>query len=269
MGSSMKADEIDKRWPGGRAAHYADELPRHIVVLTRPFYLGTTEVRRGQFALFVAETGYKTDAEKAGEAFGYKNGRAGIWDGVSWKNPGFPQTDWHPVVCVSWNDAKAFCVWLSKKWMVRVTLPAEAQWEYACRAGSPATWPWGDREEDAQGQANVAGEGESVPWKYKFKAVHDGHTYTAPVASFAPNRFGLHDLIGNAFEWCLDWHDRSYYYQEAPITDPPGAKEGVARVLRGGAWVSDPRPARIAYRFRDDPASSAPFFGFRVLRAFQ
>jgi len=269
MGSSMKAEEVDKRWPGGRVGHYADEHPRHRVVLTKPFYLGTCEARRGQFALFVAETGYKTDAERAGEAFGYKNGRAGIWDGVSWKNPGFPQTDWHPVVCVSWNDAVAFCAWLSKKWQATVTLPTEAQWEYACRAGSPATWPWGDREEDASGRANVADESDTIAWSYKFKGVRDGYAYTASVASFSPNRFGLQDMIGNVFEWCLDWHDKNYYYQEAPITDPPGAKEGLARVLRGGAWVSDPRPARSSYRFRDDPSSSAPFFGFRVLRTIQ
>jgi len=263
MGSAMSAQEIDKRWPGGRPDNYTDEQPRHRVRITRPFYLGKCEVTRGQFAAFVKETRYRTDAEKTGEAFGLKNGRADLWEGISWRNPGFAQSDDHPVVSVSWNDAKAFCDWISRKSGKTLSLPTEAQSEYACRAGSDGIWPWGDKAEDARGKANVAGEVEEVDWTYKFKGVRDGHTYTAAVASFGPNAFGLHETIGNVFEWCSDRYGQ-FYYKKSPLSDPTGPADGLARVLRGGCFLGDPRICRASYRFREDPTCSAPYSGFRV-----
>ena len=146
MGSRESAEDtaafFNKTYGGDdlRAGFFKDEHPQHRVRITRPFYLGAYHVTRGQFRQFVADTGYKTDAKK-----GEKPGAYG-WDPdakefssndkYSWRNAGFEQTDEHPVVNVSWNDAVAFCKWLSRKEGKTYRLPTEAEWEYACRAGT-------------------------------------------------------------------------------------------------------------------------------------
>ena len=264
MGDTQTPEEVDKRWPGGQIEWYKWAHPRHRVKLSKPFYIGECEVTRGQFDAFVRETDYKTDAEKAGKAWVLKDGKWGTQDGFSWRNPNFQQTDRHPAVCISWNDAVAFCEWASRKTGKTVTLPTEAQWEYACRAGSPGIWPWGDREQDAQGKANVAGEGEELNWTQKFKGVRDGHTYTAPAGSFAANAFGLKDTIGNAWEWCFDWFGEKYY-DESPASDPRGPGDGRFRVLRGGSWAGYPGFSRAACRYWDEPPDTYSRSGFRVV----
>ena len=268
MGDTLSPEEADKRWPGGNVEWYQDTHPRHAVTLTKPFYLGKCEVTRGQFARFVADSGYKTDAEKAGKAYGHKAGRWGYQKGYSWKNPGFPQTDQHPATGVSWNDAKAFCGWLSAKTGRTYGLPTEAQWEYACRAGAECIWPWGDDEKGAQGNANVAGEDEDVKWTDKFTGVRDGYTFTAPGGSFAPNAFGLHDMIGNVAELCADWYGDGCY-ANAPPSDPTGPGEGRDRILRGGSSRGHPRDCRCAYRSWIEPWFADSLVGFRVTRTLK
>ena len=130
------------------------------MTISKPFYMGVTHVTVDQFAAFVKDSGYKTDAEKDGWSVGFeiKDGKfvRQKMDGCSWRNPSFDQKGDHPVVQVSWNDAKAFCDWLSKKSGKTVTLPTEAQWEYACRAGTTTAYPWGDNPDDGKGWANCA-----------------------------------------------------------------------------------------------------------------
>jgi len=264
MGSNLSAEEVNRKWPGGKVEWYRDEHPRHPVRITREFFLGAHEVTRGQFAEFVRETGYRTDAEKDGTAYAFKDGKWGPQKGVDWRNPLFKQTDEHPVVCVSWNDAKAFCAWLSKKEDLDYRLPTEAEWEYAARAGSTTIWYWGDKEEGAQGRANIAGHGEEVNWRYKFKGVRDGFTYTAPVGRFTPNAFGLYDVIGSVWEWCGDRYGEKYY-AESPLDDPQGPAAGKYRVLRGGSWNDDPWDARSAVRVRIAPGYRNTYLGFRVV----
>ena len=118
--------------------------------------------------------------------------------GVAWDTPGFTQTDRHPVTCVSWNDAKAFIEWLNKKGKGRFRLPTEAEWEYACRAGTTTIRFWGDGENEACKYANVAGsdEQETVQLELAFFDCEDGYSWTAPVGSFRPNPFGLYDMLG-------------------------------------------------------------------------
>jgi formylglycine-generating enzyme required for sulfatase activity len=118
------------------ADFFMDEHPQHRVRITKPFYLGTYHVTRGQFRQFVASTAYKTDFENADENYLEFNGKD------SWRNAGFEQTDEHPVVNVSWNDAVAFCKWLSKKESKTYRLPTEAEWEYSCRAGMTTRGAW-------------------------------------------------------------------------------------------------------------------------------
>ncbi len=139
---------------------FKDEHPQHRVRITKPFYLGTYHVTRGQFRQFVADTAYKTDAEK-GEtpgAYGWDPDKKnfGFNAKYSWRNAGFEQTDEHPVVNVSWNDAVEYCKWLSKKEGKTYRLPTEAEWEYACRAGTTTRYYSGDDPETLAKVGNVA-----------------------------------------------------------------------------------------------------------------
>jgi formylglycine-generating enzyme required for sulfatase activity len=264
MGDTLTPEQADQKWPGGKIEWYKNAHPRHRVRLTKDFYIGAHEVTRGQLARFVNESGYRTDAEKGGGSFAVKDGRPGLYPEANWRNPLFEQTDEHPVVCVSWNDAKAFCDWLSKKEGMEYRLPTEAEWEYAARAGSETTWYWGDDESGAQGRGNVADEGADLPWGFRFKGVRDGFTYTAPVGTFAPNAFGLYDVIGNACEWCLDCYGANYY-NATPGEDPAGPDSGNARVVRGGSWTYCPWGCRAAARSGTGPSSRFYYgLGFRV-----
>jgi len=145
-----------------------------------------------------------------------------------------------------------------------VTLPTEAEWEYACRAGSEGIWPWGDKEEDAQGKANVVGEGEEPGWAVKFKGVRDGNNYTAPGGAFDANAFGLKNMIGNVWEWCSDM-PRRYIEIKGTLDDPQGAVHGVSRAIKGGAYCSPVGATRCAYRAFNGPSAAKSDTGFRVV----
>ena len=195
--------------------------------ITKPFYLGTYHVTRGQFRQFVADTGYKTDAEKGEKpgAWGWDPDKKefGFNEKYSWRNAGFEQTDEHPVVNVSWNDAVAFCKWLSQKEGKTYRLPTEAEWEYACRAGTTTRYYSGDDPETLAKVGNVAdaaAKAKFPDWKYTIKA-NDGYVFTAPVGKFKPNAFGLYDMHGNAWQWCADWYGADYY-AKSPADDPTG-----------------------------------------------
>jgi formylglycine-generating enzyme required for sulfatase activity len=251
------------------ADRFKDEHPQHRVRITRPFYLGTYHVTRGQFRRFVSDTGYKTDAEKEALVAGW-NAEKKTFDRskeYSWRNPGFQQTDEHPVVNVSWNDAMAFCQWLSRKEGKSYRLPTEAQWEYACRAGTTTRYYSGDDPETLAKVGNVpdaAARAQFPNWRFTIKA-SDGYVFTAPVGSFRPNGFGLYDMHGNAWEWCSDRYGVKYY-AASPVDDPEGPETGDARVLRGGSWGNWPSITRSAERERYAAASLFNYgVGFRVV----
>jgi formylglycine-generating enzyme required for sulfatase activity len=162
---------------------------------------------------------------------------------------GFEQTDEHPVVNVSWNDAKAFCDWLGGKEGKTYRLPSEAQWEYACRAGNTTRYCFGDEE---------SGLGEYA-WYDK-----NSGSRTHPVGQKRPNAFGLYDVHGNVCQWCADWYDDNYY-EKSPTDDPAGPSTGTDRVYRGGSRLDDARICRSAYRGKSAPGNRSDFLGFRVL----
>ncbi len=264
MGSKESAEEtaafFNKTYDWGflKADYFKDEHPQHRVRITKPFYLGTYHVTRGQFRQFVADTGYKTVAEK-----GEKPGALGLdpdtkefafSEKYSWRNTGFEQTDEHPVVIVSWNDAMAFCNWLSRKDGKTYRLPTEAEWEYSCRAGTTTRYSSGDDPETLAKFGNVA----DASYKAKFPdrdatlKASDGYVFTSPVGSFRPNAFGLYDMHGNAWQWCSDRY-RMKYYATSPMDDPAGADSGDDRVLRGGSWIDGPDKARSAARYQFEP----------------
>jgi serine/threonine protein kinase/formylglycine-generating enzyme required for sulfatase activity len=239
--------------------------PVHDVYITRPFYLGTFEVTRGQFASFVARSQFKTRAErgKGGWRLDNNSGRRSIWDAkhqYTWRSPGFPQENSHPVVNVCWDDAEEFCRWLSRTERKTYRLPTEAEWEYAARAGTPGGQYNG--QGDVTQIANVA----DASTKDKFPAwkginSSDGFVFTSPAGHFRPNNFGLYDMLGNAMEWCSDWYDADYY-KISPATDPPGAPAGKMHSARGGTFT-DVGNTNGRWSFRAD--HHAPDCGFRVV----
>jgi formylglycine-generating enzyme required for sulfatase activity len=184
----------------------------------------------------------------------------------TWKNVGWEQTDEHPVVNVTWNDAVAFCRWLSKKEGRTYRLPTEAEWEYACRAGTTTRFFSGDDENTLKDVANVADQSFKpidpgatwAPW-------HDGYPFTAPVGRFKPNAFGLYDMQGNVWQWCSDWYSKDYY-KNSPRQDPPGPDTPGARVVRGGSFGTYAARYRSAYRHFDGQGDRWPGLGFRVVR---
>jgi formylglycine-generating enzyme required for sulfatase activity len=254
--------------PNGEEGRRDDET-QHAVEITRPFYLGAFPVTRGQFAAFVKDAGYKTEAEADGAGgAGYDAATRSmrVRDATfSWQNTGFKQTDDHPVVDVSWNDAVKFCEWLSKKEGKAYELPTEAEWEYACRAGTTTRYWTGDKDESLKGAANlgdaafkeqvVGASGAPRPW-------NDGFAFTAPVGSFKANPWGLHDMHGNVWQWCAD---RYGPYPDKAVKDPAGAKDGAERVLRGGSWIPNPADCRSAFRHHHGPSERDQDWGFRVV----
>ncbi|MHC4210971.1 MAG: SUMF1/EgtB/PvdO family nonheme iron enzyme [Planctomycetota bacterium] len=242
---------------------------QHAVRIAQAFWMSRVEVSRGQFAVFVKETGYITDAERAGWSHGL--GGDGRWhqvDGIDWRNPGFTQSDSHPVVCVSLHDALTFCRWLSDREGRAYRLPTEAEWEYACRAGSATAYAWGDDVFDEVARTNAADKAwtdrfpEAIGFRWR-----DACVYTSPVGRFPANACGLFDMHGNVAEWCLD---RYVQYGVEPVVDavdPEALSAGdpAPRVLRGGSFAATPAHCRAAHRDAAPPDSSFVTVGFRVV----
>jgi len=248
-----------------------NEKPQHRVRITRPFYLGKYEVTVGQFRRFVEANSYRTEAErdgKGGYGWDMKSGNFGQDARQNWRSPGFSQTEEHPVVNVSWNDAVAFCEWLRREDRQTYRLPTEAEWEYACRAGTTTRYWSGDDDEMLAAVGNVAdGTVKAKFPRWQTISGSDGFVYTAPVGKFRANAFGLHDMHGNVWEWCEDWYADNYY-KESPVDDPRGPSEPsqtTGRLARGGSWIDRPRIVRSANRGGDRPDFRDHILGFRVV----
>ena len=279
MGSRESAEELTAAFQKYEslliASDFEDEHPRHAVRITKPFYLGSYEVTVGQFRQFVEKTSYETEGERDGEGstgYGYneEENKFERNPDYTWQDPGWPQTDAHPVLNVSWNDAVAFCEWLSRKEGKTYRLPTEAEWEFACRAGTTTRHHNGDDPEELVRVGNVADAAARaklgvLTWGVSSR---DGYVFTAPVGHFASNAWGLHDMHGNVSEWCSDWYDSKYYgsdyYENTPTDDPPGPSPGSLRVNRGGSWNYYPGGCRSAYRGGYTPGDRSYNLGFRV-----
>ena len=223
-----------------------DEGPQHRVTIPKPFAVGKYEVTVGQYAKFVRETQHETGN------CGYEE--FGIWyeEDVSWDDPGFKQSNNHPVVCVGWYNAQAYMKWLSEETGHEYRLLTEAEWEYAARAVTTTAYHFGS--EISPNQANYDNDNEG----------------TVAVGSYPANAFGLHDMHGNVREWVEDcYHDD---YIDAP-TDGSAWLSGcekyegeVTGVLRGGSWINYPEYQRSANRLGNDATVRDDSYGFRVAR---
>lgn len=218
------------------------------------------------------DTGYKTDAETDPEPWAWG---ADVEKGVfsasqpnrSWHNVGFPQGDDHPVVNVSWNDAKAFCAWLSKREGAIYRLPTEAEWEYACRAGTRTRYWFGNSCETLVQVANFADDElhKAFPKVLARTCGNDGFAFTSPVGSYRPNRFGLFDMHGNANQWC---EDKGRNYTLDAVVDPIGDLTA-DRGYRGGSWRLSAIECRCASRITlVSPEMREDGVGFRVVREY-
>ncbi len=230
------------------------------------FCMGKYEVTVGEFRKFVEATNYKTDAENGDGSYVFDgttlqkkpliNWRYGVSGSVR------PQSEEnHPVVHVSWNDAVEYCRWLSEKTGKSYRLPTEAEWEYACRAGSLS--PFNTGENLTTNQANYNG---NYPYNNNPKGVYRQNTVV--VNSFAPNAWGLYNMHGNVWEWCSDWYGGTYYDEcksNGTVINPVGPAIGSLRVIRGGSWSNPAEFCRSASRRIIPPGYRDNFVGFRLV----
>lgn len=247
-------------------------------VTLEPFWVDPYAVTNAQFADFVRETGYTTEAETFGWSFVFyqflavsaaptQGVQAAPWwrqvYGAKWDKPeglgsGLEARMDHPVVHVSWNDAVAYANWTGKR------LPTEAEWEYAARGGLEGKrFPWGDRLlEGKKHRCNT--------WQGTFPTSNtkkDGFVGTAPVTSFEPNGYGLYNMTGNTWEWCADWFAVEHTLE--PSSDPHGPERGETKVTKGGSYLchaSYCNRYRVAARTHITPDSTTGHTGFRLVR---
>jgi len=222
--------------PATEAGRSGNEGPQHEVTISKPFYMGVFEVTQEQYEQIM---------------------------GV---NPSYFKGAKNPVEQVSWDDAVEFCEKLSARTGKKVMLPTEAQWEYACRAGTTTAFHTGDALKP--GQANAAFPSNPGVWDriMAWLGMSSGQNtiQTTPASSFPPNGFGLYDMHGNVWEWCSDWYGEDYY-ANSPKTDPRGPDSGSYRVLRGGGWGLSPLYCRSACRNGGLPDGRRMYYiGFRV-----
>lgn len=256
---------FDMGSPDSENGREKDEGPAHSVKIAE-FAIGKTEITRGQFAKFVKETRYST----GDKCWTLENGKYEERKG-NWREPGYPQDDNNPVVCINWNDAQAYVKWLSRKTGKKYRLPTEAEWEYAARGGTGTARYWGSNPDDACAYANGADKTaeEKIQGATSWSVHHctDGFAYTAPVGHFKPNAFGLNDMLGNVWEWTGDIYHANY--NGAPTNGSAWQGGGDKRLLRGGSWNNSPSDVRAATRYKSDPGLRFSSFGFRVVRSYK
>lgn len=234
----------------GSSSGYFNNGPVHRVCVN-DFWMSKYDVTVGEFREFVKTTGYKTDAEGNNGCFvSQKYGLRRKDATVSWRSPGFDQTERDPVVCISWKDANRYIDWKGKQTGSAMRLPTEAEWEYAARDGvNGEKWAGTSQESDLREYA----------W---YESNSSGRTH--PVGEKKPNRLGLYDMTGNIWQWCSDWFSADYY-QNSPQDNPKGPAAGFFRVSRGGDWDNVPQNIQTTVRWEYSGGEGDNRIGFRVV----
>ncbi|MSO98418.1 MAG: formylglycine-generating enzyme family protein [Rhodospirillaceae bacterium] len=244
------------------------EGPERQVTIARSFAAGKYEVTNAEFAAFVDATGY-SPSSRCSVGMNQE-----VIASITFRGPLFgrePDAK-APAVCVSWLDAKAYAAWLSKLTGKTYRLLTEAEWEYAAKAGSTTKFPWGEDERQACEHENTFDldvqnglpQGSKLTWEPA--PCHDGHAMISPVGSYPPNKFGLHDMLGNVWEWTEDCSFEKY--PAAPIDGSAVQVAGTCdfRAVRGGSWYTRQERHRPTFRGRDPETKSGHHFGFRIAR---
>jgi formylglycine-generating enzyme required for sulfatase activity len=227
------------------------------------FYMGMYEVTVGEFRKFVEATGYRTEAEQQDGCHSWVGEGEVKRKEFNWRKPNFPQSERHPVVCVSWNDAVEYIQWLNTQTGKRHRLPTEAEWEYAARSrGKHYRFAWGtgppsDNIADVTAFRELLGVRGSDGYD-------DGYAFTSPVGSFRPNELGLYDLSGNVYEWVSDWYGKDYY-RRSPRQNPQGPETGSIKIMRGGSWNPLPELVKTMSRRGNVPGARGSWIGFRLV----
>ena len=228
-----------------------EEGPQREVTISRPFYMGIHEVTRSQWRAVMNTRPWD------GDGMSYticRDANAASW--FSWNGETYDKSGAsNPIIWITWDEASKFCEMLSKKTGKQVSLPTEAQWEYACRAGSKTAYSFGD---DASKLGDYA-------W-YCANTYKRGVIFSQAVGRKKPNAFGLYDMHGNVWEWCRDWYAKNSY-AKAKNVDPENTTETGSRVLRGGSWGYLPQVCRAAYRGWFTSGFRSHDVGFRVVVA--
>ncbi len=243
------------------------EKPQHTVSLDA-YWIDKTDVTNAMFAQFVKATSYKTGAEKLGFAYvlnlsmGFSPESWEPTSGANWQHPRGPGSDIkglddHPVVQVSWYDAKAYCEWAGRQ------LPTEAQWEKAARGTDGRKYPWGN-DPVAGNLLNFADKNLAI--RQADKTIDDGYPFTSPVGHYpkGASPYGALDMAGNVDQWVADWYDEKYY-ASSPDPNPAGPASGQYRAVRGGAWLGGAWGVRTAFRHWEE--IGLDFLGFRCVRS--
>ena len=218
----------------------SDEWPQHRVHLADGFWMGRYEVTQAQ------------------------------WQQVMGENPSEFQGPTHPVERVSWEDCHGFLKQLNHQAAAQLPaglsarLPTEAEWVYACRAGTQTAYWFGDDPAALSKYGNYADASETVELSWRDLQHDDRFSGTAPAGSFPPNPWGLHDMHGNVWEWCADWYGP---YPTNEVTNPVGPKNGRRRIIRGGGWGVTAEDCRSANRYRFKPEVNGGNVGLRIVVA--
>ena len=243
----------------------ADDETQREVTLTRGFWLLETEVTVEMWRAFAEATDYEPRPGvlgMGGVSYNATTGKPELRRDFVWENPGYEQTESHPVTSVEQTAAVAFCEWLSQKAGVSLRLPTDAEWEYACRAGTDSTYSFGSNPEDATSYANVADASAARKFSnWATDAGDDGYVFASPVKSFKPNAWGLYDMHGNVWEWCADFKQE---YDGTSQVNPKGTNEKLGIVWRGGAWNTQAPACRSASRGASVASFRYAYCGFRI-----
>ena len=244
--------------------------PPRPVTITKPYYIGEEEITVGQFRLFVESQQYQTEAETGsaiGQGYRYDpempRNFLHVDPQYNWLNTGYPISNDHPVVNVTWNDAKRFCEWLSKKEGRHYRLPSEAEWEFAARGPSQETLPFPEKEMDQY--ANIRKQ-VLIMNLFDLSPIVDPTLHSAAVGTFLPNQYGLYDTYGNVMELCEDWYSGKEDVTKLPEHDPIQSQRhpnGI-KMARGGSFVSN-APFSLVLRYPVGRSQPFAYLGFRVL----
>ena len=272
----MGADAEEGRIRGLPSDLAAREQPRHAVTIARAVAFGRYEITVDQFAAFATGAGYSPEPgcwEFTGSGWSFDKSR-------SWRDAKLGQGAGHPVTCVSWHDAEAYALWLSRQTGKAYRLPSEAEWEYAARGGTQGAYWFGtDRaaicryvnlgDQDTEARFHWLGRPTNLELPWVPEDCHDGFATTSPVDSKSPNPFGVYGVLGNVMEWAADcWHDD---YRGGPNGQEARLTSGdcAYRVMRGQGWVAIAGSARSAFRRKMAATDRRFTFGIRVVRDWE